>query len=216
MSFWGDIAGAGIGAVGSLIAGNQASSAYDDAANTSAQAATQAINEQRRQFDISQQNLLPFIEVGTSAVGQQAALTGLAGQDAQRQAYGNFIDSPGQQWLRDQQEKALLRNSAAIGGLGGGNVRSALQEQAFNRAQTDYANQYNRLAGLAGTGGTTATNLATIGGNTAQSIGNTGMAGANTRASGILGAGQTNQDLYGQLQGSASKAFTAARNQWGF
>ena len=49
-----------------------------------------------------------------------------------------------------------MANAAALGGLGGGNVRTALQEQAFGRAQTDYENQLGRLAGLSAQGLTAA------------------------------------------------------------
>jgi hypothetical protein len=70
----------------------------------------------------------------TPAAKIQAALSGVLGPEAQQKAIDDFIESPGQQFLRDEQEEALLRNAAAIGGVGGGRVRSALQEQALGRA----------------------------------------------------------------------------------
>jgi len=74
--------------------------------------------------------------------------TGVNGPEARTQAYSEFDESAGQIWLRDQQEESLLRNAAAIGGLGGGRVRSALQEQAYGRAATNdqrYLDNINRL-----------------------------------------------------------------------
>ena len=67
--------------------------------------------------------------------------SGLSAQEQQAQAFQQLKESPGQQFLRKRQEKAILRNASATGGLGGGNVLNALQENAFNLAQTDIENQ---------------------------------------------------------------------------
>ena len=96
--------------------------------------------------------LSPWQQAGANALGQQQALLGMGGQAAQDQAFEAFGNSPGQQFLRDRQQKALMRNSAAMGGLGGGNVRTALQEQAAGNAAQDYNNQFNRLGQLSGQG----------------------------------------------------------------
>lgn len=102
--------------------------------------------------DESAQGLSPYTEVGGQAAREQAALLGLGGPGAQEAAFGRFVESPGQEFFRKRQERALLRNQAAIGGLGGGNVRTALQDQAFQRAQTDYQNRLSRLGALADRG----------------------------------------------------------------
>ncbi len=83
-------------------------------------------------------------------LAEQKALdfTGVNGPEAQTVAYNEFNESAGQQYLREQQEESLLRNAASIGGLGGGRVRSALQEQAYGRAATNdqrYLDNINRL-----------------------------------------------------------------------
>ena len=93
-----------------------------------------------------------FVTPGIQAQGLQAALSGAMGNEAQAQAYANFQASPGQQWLQQQAERGLLRNSAAIGGLGGGNVRQALQAQAMGMAQQDFENQFNRMGAVADRG----------------------------------------------------------------
>jgi len=94
----------------------------------------------------------PYQQAGTAASNERSALLGLSGADAQAAAQARFSESPGQAFLRERQERSLLRNQAAIGGLGGGNVRTALQEQAFGRAQTDYDNQLSRLGAVANQG----------------------------------------------------------------
>lgn len=89
---------------------------------------------------------------GEQAQQMNAALTGALGADAQAQAYAQFQESPGQAYLREQAERGLTRNAAAIGGLGGGAVRSALQEQAIGMAAQDFENQFNRRGTVADRG----------------------------------------------------------------
>lgn len=99
-----------------------------------------------------QQGLGGFINQGQGAGGRQAALSGAMGQQAQQQAYSQFQDSPGQQFLRERGERALLRNSAALGGLGGGNVRKGLVEFGQGMAAQDFQNQFDRLGQVANRG----------------------------------------------------------------
>jgi hypothetical protein len=94
----------------------------------------------------------PYSDAGRSALEQEAALSGALGPEAQQAAIDSFIESPGQKYLREQQEKSLLRNSAAIGGLGGGRVRSALMEQAMGIAATQQQSHLENLRSLAGRG----------------------------------------------------------------
>ena len=94
----------------------------------------------------------PFRKAGEGAMQREAALTGALGPEAQAEAFAQYSESPGQRYLREQQEKALLRSSAAIGGLGGGNVRTALQEQAAGIASQNYQQDLENLRSLAGRG----------------------------------------------------------------
>ena len=173
--------------------------AAKDAGKVQAASSDKAVAEQRRQFDITQSNLQPFIQAGQGALTEQQALLGLSGVGAQQQAFSRFNDSPGQTFLRERGERALLQNQAAIGGLGGGNVRSELQQQGIGFAQQQLNNQLAQLGGISGTGSGTATNLGQIGANTASNIGANLQAGGQARASGILGAQQANAALGGQV-----------------
>ncbi len=94
----------------------------------------------------------PYSRAGREATDEQAALMGLRGTVAGEEAMGRFSESPGQKFMRQRAEKSLLRSSSAIGGLGGGNVRSALVEQGVGFAQQDYDNRLRRLSGLSGRG----------------------------------------------------------------
>jgi len=108
--------------------------------------------EQQRGLQQTTDMYSPYMKTGGQAFDMQAALSGALGPEAQQQAYGNFQQSPGQQFLQQQAEKALLRNSAATGNLGGGGTKTALQQQAVGFAQQDFDNYYNRLGGISGAG----------------------------------------------------------------
>lgn len=200
---WGLVAMAG----STLVSGMMGSKAAGKAADVQAGAATAGIEEQRRQFDITQANLQPFQEAGVGALAQQQALLGLGDQPAQTESLEAFADTPGQQFLRQQQERALLRSASAIGGLGGGNIRTALQQQAFGRAATQLGTYQSQLAGLSGTGQTAVTSLGQFGAGTAANIANLQAQAGQARASGILGKQQAISQTIGSLTGLAAMKF---------
>lgn len=184
--------------------------AYREGAQIQSDAIQKAIDEMRSQFEAGKGELDPYSQAGLGSLEQQQALLGLLGEDKQSTAMEGFKESPGQKYLREKQEKALLQNAAAIGGLGGGNVRTALQEQAAGIAATDYDNYYNKLSGLTGGGQNAAANIAQIGSNFGANAGNmitqqgNAMAGgvtnaANARASGIIGQQQARAANMGNL-----------------
>ena len=183
-----------------------AQDAANKAAGIQAQGAQAGIAEQRRQFDITQGNLKPFQEAGVGALGQQQALLGLSGQDAQSEAFAAFNESPGQKFMRDRAQRNLVRNSSAIGGLGGGNVRSALVEQGAGFAQQDFNNQFGRLGQLAGQGQNATNSLGQFGAQASGNIANLGVAGSQARASGILGGQQAESQFRSDLIGLGGMA----------
>ena len=187
-----------------------AEEAATQAGQVQAEAAATGQAEVARQFDVTQANLQPFQEAGVSALEQQQALLGLSGQEAQQQAFTGLELSPGQQFLRDRQQRALVRNASAIGGLGGGNVRTALQEQAVGFAQQDIQNQFGRLGQLAGQGQTATTNIGQFGQAAASQGANLGIAGSEARASGILGKASIVPQITGQLLQTAGQFAGAA------
>jgi len=133
----------------------------------------------------------PYSEVGQQALQQEAALSGALGYQAQEEAMRGFQESPGQKYLRERQEQALLRSSAAIGGLGGGNVRTALQEQAMGIASTDQQRYLENLRNLAGRGQSAATQQAGMQTQGAQSL-----------AQLAAQQGMSETDLIAQMQGN--------------
>jgi hypothetical protein len=186
-----------------------AQDAANKAAKVQAKGAEAGIAEQRRQFDITQGNLQPFQEAGVGALGQQQALLGLGGQEAQQQAFAAFNESPGQKFIRDRAQRNLVRNSSAIGGLGGSNVRTALVEQGAGFAQQDFNNQFSRLGQIAGQGQAATTNLGQFGAQSAGNIANLQQAGSQARASGILGGQQAESQFRSDLIGLGGMALGA-------
>jgi len=187
------------------IFGGQAAAAASEQQEKAAEASQ---GELRRQFDIQQENLRPFRELTLPALERISAFTGSSGFQAEQEAFASFRDSPGQQFLRDRAEQSLLRNASRIGGLGGGNIRKALQEQAIGLAQQDFGNQFNRLAGLAGIAQTTTAQQGQLGQQFAGSIGQSLTDQANAFASGQAAQQQAKSNLIGTGAGLAASFFS--------
>ena len=116
--------------------------AAGDAAQAQLKGTEAATAEQRRQFDITQDQLSPFHEAGLGALQQQQALLGLLGPGQQDAALGSIAKSPAQQFIEERGQRQLLQGASAIGGLGGGNVREALVEQGTGFAGQLLQNQF--------------------------------------------------------------------------
>jgi len=153
-------------------------------------AAAGAASAQQRAAQQGVERLDPFREAGLGALEQQQALLGLGTPEQQQQALSAIQETPGQQFIRQRQQRALLRGQSAIGGLGGGNVRTALQEQAAGFAQQDLARQQQQLSQLI-SGGQSA----------AAGTGQLLAQGGQAQASGILGQQQAQGQFLGQLGG---------------
>lgn len=198
------IGGALGGAFGSSRAGRQARRAEGRASQAQVEALGQGIGEIRGFTQQGQAGFQPFLTGGQGAFEQQQALLGLLGQERGAEALASFQESPGQQFLRERGQRALTRNAGAIGGLGGGNVRSALVEQGTGFAQQDFGNFFNRLAGLSGQGLQAAGGLGQLGAQAGSSI--AGLLGSQgqARASGILGSQQARAGAQEQIGGFLS------------
>lgn len=186
---------------GSVAAGYTAARAAESAANTQAQAAQKAIDEQRRQFDAIQALMKPYVQAGTGALGQQQALLGLGGAGAQEQAIAGLSGSPQMQSMLQQGENALLQNAAATGGLRGGNTQAALAQFRPQLLSALIEQQYGRLGGLSGLGQASAAGQAAAGQNMASNVGNLlGQQGAAV-AGGQLGQAAAANNLLSNLTG---------------
>jgi hypothetical protein len=153
------------------------------AANKSASAQKSAgkksLAEQKRQFDLTRSDQMPWMQAGSAALGQMQAMN--------NGDFSKFYSSPDYQFALDQGMQGLDRSAAARGRLFSGGYGQDLTKYAQGMATQNYGNYYNRLAGLSGTGQTTATNLGQIGQNYANAYGNIQGNIGNARASAYQG-----------------------------
>lgn len=180
MSIFGTI-GKIIGIGGSIYGAAKSSSDAKAAAAAQLASTEKAIAEQRRQFDITQSNLQPFLRRGNVAGHRLSSiLFGSTKFDP------NSI--PGFTEALDQGLKSTERSAFAQGQGLSGRTLASLFNQAQGASYNAFNNYANQLAGVAGTGQTAGTNLGTFGSNNSSTIGNLLTQGGNARASGIIGA----------------------------
>jgi len=124
------------------------------------QAGRQRISDIINQGASSTSGLQSFANTGQQASQYQASLAGALGRDAQANAYDNFQRSPGQAFLQQEGERALLRNAAARGGLGGGNLSRDLIEYGQGLALQDLNATRQQLGEVANRGANASSNVA--------------------------------------------------------
>lgn len=156
-------------------------------------------------YDRATANLSPFAAGGNQAYQQQLAFSGALGPEAQQRAYDSFVESPGQQYLQEQGERAVMRNAAAAGGMGG-QVLQELQRQGQGLAQQDFGNYFNRLAGTAQQGQQAAGQLAGYGAQRANTLANLASQGAANRANLLSSLGSGASGLTSQFANLLSSA----------
>jgi hypothetical protein len=192
---------AGAIAVSSVVGASSARSA----AKTQAGAADRAAELQREQYEQTRADQTPYREAGYNALAEMQRTAGNV-PGAFKFGMSDFTADPGYGFRFSEGQKALDRQAAARGGLmSGGALKAATRfgqemgsqeyQSAYNRALTGYntgvasENQlYNRQAGLAGIGQTSANLVGQAGQNYATNAGNMMTSGAAANAAGQVGA----------------------------
>lgn len=188
------------------ISGIVGSSAASKAAKAQTQAADQSAALQREMFDKQVELQAPFREAGLTAQNKLMQYLGLSGApgDAGYGKYAgdftmqDFTTDPGYAFRLAEGNKALDRTAAARGGLLSGGAMKAAQRygqemgsqeymNAFNRYQTNRANQLNPLQSLMGAGQTGANTLTQAAGQLGSDLGQNALGAGNARASGYMG-----------------------------
>ena len=197
------VGAAGIAAGGSIIGGAMASKAAKKAAKTQAASADRAADLQQEQFERNIELNAPFREAGLTAQNKLLDYMGLSagagGKYAKDFSMADFQQDPGYAFRMSEGLKALDRTAASRGGmLSGAALRGATRygqdmasqeyTNAFNRYQTNRANQLNPLQSLMGAGQTAAGQVGLAGQNYANQAGNAYMNAGNARASGYVGS----------------------------
>ena len=208
MSFVGDFIG---DTIGGITGAKQQGKAAERAAQIQAGASDQAIAEQRRQFDTLIELMSPYVTSGNQAIGQQGALIGLGGQQAQQDAISQLEQSPMFASLLRQGENAMLQNASATGGLRGGNTQSALMQFRPDLLAQVINDQYSKLGGLTQIGQASAAGQASAGMQNASNIGALLADRGAALAGGQLAKGSVARNTFGDLLGIGSLAVGAKR-----
>lgn len=187
---------------GAVIGSNAQNKAAQQGAQASQQATDATIAEQRRQFDIGQQNQAPWLQAGTQSVGHYANLLGLNGPGASAEAQRVFEASPDYQFRLNESMRGLTARNAALGIQDSGAAQRAALTLAGNQASGEFGNYANRLAGLAGVGQTAAQNSAAQGASFANSMGNVLGQNAQNLASSYNTQGANNANLWSGIGGA--------------
>ena len=198
MSFVGDFLG---DTIGGITGAKQQGQAAERAANIQAGASDQAIAEQRRQFDTLINLMSPYVTSGNQAIGQQGALIGLGGQQAQQDAISQLEQSPMFTSLLRQGENAMLQNASATGGLRGGNTQSALMQFRPDLLAQVINDQYSKLGGLTQIGQASAAGQASAGMQNASNIGALLADRGAALAGGQLAKGGVARQTFGHVLG---------------
>ena len=196
MSFIGKLLG---DVVGGITGAKQAGEAAERAGQTQAASAEKGIEEQRRQFDALVELMSPYVTAGQGAIGQQQALIGLQGPEAQRAATAGFEQSPLFQSMIQQGENAILQNASATGGLRGGNIQGALAQFRPQALNALIEQQYGRLGNLATLGQASAAGQGASGLQTASNIGNLFANQGAAIAGGQLAQGNVVRQTFGDI-----------------
>lgn len=188
--------------IGSSLIGSMAAG---DAADAQAEAAAASDATQRYMYDKTREDTAPFRDNGLAASNRLADMMGLKGGD--NPLMRNFtaadmnadpVYQSGLQFGLDQGTQGINRMGAAQGSMLSGATLKALTRfgndygstkgnESYNRFTNNQTNQYNRLAGVAGSGQTANNTIGAAGQNMANNISASQMAAGNARASGYVG-----------------------------
>lgn len=191
-----------LGGIGSIVGGIEGASAAKKAAKLQAKSAQAALDEQKREFDLSRSDTQPYRDAGAASLKDLRALMGTSanpGTLLKPFTGADLASDPGYQFGLQQGEQGINRAAAAAGRYdSGATLKDLLRfnadyagtkfNDAFNRDQLTKGAIFNRLAGVAGIGQTGVGQATTAGMNSAANIGNLLTGQGNAIASGIVGS----------------------------
>ena len=185
-------------AAASLAGSYMQADAAKSAANTQANAGAQAQSQLLAAGKQAAGNYTPYQNLGQTAVSQLGTqmpylTTPFTNQDLNANLAPNYA------WQLQQGQQGNLAASNATGGMVSGNAQQALNQynqnfassayqNAFNNAQANQTNIYNRLNGIAGIGLNAATGTANAQIGTATNVANITQGIANAQAGAQIGS----------------------------
>lgn len=195
---------------GSLIGGATSMFGASKAAKAQKQAAQQAGDIQRQQFEQTREDLAPYRDVGTNALSRYQNLLGMNGQDAYQSSLNDYQQSPFLAQLVKDTQRGVDASSAARGGLYSGATAQAIGDRTGQLYLGDFNNYLSRVGGLVDTGASAATQTGQFGANAASGQANAATMAGNAKAGGYINmangvnnALSQGASLYGAYKGGA-------------
>lgn len=227
-----------INAFSSDRASNTQADAAKSAANTQADANRYAADIQYKMFQEQKALQEPWRAAGQNALGRltkgiESGQFGKVTPFSFTAAEFAKQQDPGYAFRLAEGNRALNQSAAARGGLISGNALKAAQrygqemgsqefQNAYNRALTGFnANQaantlaYNQLAGVSGTGQTSAQQIASQAGQYGANAGNLASATGASSANALLAQGNARASAYGGYGQAIGQGLQGLYNNWG-
>lgn len=184
-----------------LVGGYLSHDAAGDAADAQQQSSQAAIDEQRRQYDLTRSDFAPWRETGAQGLSKLADLLGINGGSGtllQPFTGADVASEPGYQFGLSQGEQGINRGARARGMFDSGAAMKDLLRfnqdyagtkfnEAFNRDATTKGNMFNWLSGVSGSGQTATGQVSNAGQNMSNNVSNLTTGAGNARAAGIVG-----------------------------
>jgi hypothetical protein len=191
-----------------VIGGAVSASSASKASKAQTRAAQQAADVQRQQYEQTRQDLAPYRDAGSTALGNYQSLLGLSGEDAYTRALQGYRQSPFLAQLVQNTGTAVDASRAARGGLFSGATAQEIGDRTGQLYMGDFNNYLSRLGGLADTGQNAAAQTGSAGANAAAGMSNAYTAAGQARADGYINTANSvnnalsqGAQLYGAYKG---------------
>jgi hypothetical protein len=186
-----------VGGGATLASGYMQSQAAKSAADTMAGGTRYAADINKQMFDITNENLRPYREAGTTTLKDLLTQMPNLTKAYTAEDFAQGID-PGYQFRLAQGQKALQNQTNMGGGLISGNALQGMQDytqgqasqefgNAFARNSATQTNIFNRLKSIADMGLGAAGTTADAATKTGESMGSAAIAGAQAQGAGQIG-----------------------------
>ena len=195
------IGGSVIGAGASIISGNKAANAQQEAAAKQEQTANKSLDIEKYIYDTTRADNEPSRLTGQNAMFKLADMYGVArpGGPANPTAnYSAFEKSPGYEFRMKEGMNALQSSAAARGKLLSGTTLKGITDYAQGRASDEFNSYTNALRSIAGLEQTANTNNQNAGNNYASGasnalaqVGSSAINSGNARASSYANTGSS-------------------------
>lgn len=214
-----------LGPAASLLGAGLQSNAASKAAQIQAATTREAIAEQRREYDTTRSDLMPFRSIGYDALPMLRTAMGMQGGDSSSSTFGtltkpfsfDITQDPGYQFRLDQGLQGVENSASARGTqLSGATLKELMRygqdyasgefNAAFGRDQQTKNQLFGLLTGTVGIGSGATTTGVNAGQQTANNIANLTTAQGNSQAASTIAQGNA---WSGGLTGAANSLSNA-------